>query len=82
MPSPYENQTHAITKGQEYCFWLMRLNEPVGSLCVWGGQYVSETVEMGSSLTVLFGSFVGGWDRVPGGVFLQEVVDLRPSQPD
>lgn len=51
-------------------------------LCVCVCQYVSEIVEMGSSLTVLFGSFVGCWDGVPVGVFLQEVVDLRPSQPD
>lgn len=44
-----------------------------GSICVY------ETVEMGSSLTAIFDSFLGGWDGLPGGCSFRRSLTSDPA---
>lgn len=49
-----KTKSRADAKGQEYCFWLLKSTESVGSMYV---LVVSMRLEMGSSLTAIFDIF-------------------------
>lgn len=71
---PMKTKSHANAKSQEYCFWLLKSTESVGSMYV----PVASMRLVKSYIWFLFGAGKGTlwW------VFLQETADLTPSQPD